>query len=60
MLFDHVRWPHFLLDELVDVEEHTILVLIPIPEANETLEPALDFEKSDGALIVVVVVTASP
>jgi hypothetical protein len=39
VLFDHVGWPHFLRDEIVDMEEHTIHVLIHIPEVNGTLEP---------------------
>jgi hypothetical protein len=56
MLLDHVKRPHFLRDEVVDVEEHTILVLVHIPEANGTLEPTLDFGKSNG---VVVVTTSS-
>jgi hypothetical protein len=48
MLFDHVGWPHFLLDELVDVDEHIIHVLIPTPKANGTL------------VDVVLIITASP
>jgi hypothetical protein len=60
MLFDHVRQSHFLHNEAVDVEEHTVLVLIHFPDRNGTLEPMLDIGKSDGALIaVVLIVTAS-
>jgi hypothetical protein len=55
MLFDHVRRQHFIHDEVFDVEEQTVLVLIQIVEANETLEPMLDYGKSDGANGAVVV-----
>jgi hypothetical protein len=52
MLFDHVGWPHFLRDEIVDMEEHTIHVLIDIPEVNGTLEPTLESRKSDGTVVI--------
>jgi hypothetical protein len=52
MLFDHIGRPHFLRDEVVDMEEHTVLVLVHIGEANRTLEPMLDFGKFDGVVIV--------
>jgi hypothetical protein len=52
MLFDHVGQPHFLYDEILNVEEHSVLVLIQIAEANGTLEPTLDSGKFDGAVIV--------
>jgi hypothetical protein len=52
VLFDHVGWPHFLRDEIVDMEEHTIHVLIDIPEVNGTLEPTLESRKSDGAVVI--------
>jgi hypothetical protein len=55
MLFDHVRRQHFIHDEVFDVEEQTVLVLIQIVEANRTLEPMLDYGKSDGANGAVVV-----
>jgi hypothetical protein len=41
MLFNHVGGWHFILDEAFDVEEQTMIVLIQIVEANETLQPTL-------------------
>jgi hypothetical protein len=52
MLFDHVGRPHFLCNEIVDVEEHVVLVLVHIAEANGTLEPKIDSEKSDGDVVI--------
>jgi hypothetical protein len=52
MMFDHVEQPHFLHDKVVDVEDHIVPMLVPIPEANGTFEPTLDFGKSDGAPII--------
>jgi hypothetical protein len=52
VLFDHVGWPHFLRDEIVDMEEHTIHVLIHIHEVNGTLEPTLESRKSDGTVVI--------
>jgi hypothetical protein len=52
MLFDHVGRPHFLCNEIVDVEEHIVLVLVHIAEANGTLEPKLDSGKSDGDVVI--------
>jgi hypothetical protein len=55
MLFDHVGRRHFILDEVFDVEEQTILVLVQIVEANGTLDPMSDSRKSDGADRVIVI-----
>jgi hypothetical protein len=55
MLFDHVGQYHFQRDELLHVEEHAILVLVHITEANGTLEPILDsrkFDEVDGAVVI--------
>jgi hypothetical protein len=59
MLFDHVRQPHFLRDEVFDVEEHIVLELIHISEGNGTLERTLDSRKSIGVDGVVIVAASS-
>jgi hypothetical protein len=58
MLFDHVVRPHFLHDEVVDVEEHIVLVLIHTTKANGTLEPTLDSRKSDAVYGTIVIVAS--
>jgi hypothetical protein len=59
MRFNHVGQPHFLYDEDVDAEEHTVPVLIHFPEANGTLEPTLNFGKSHGSLVAIVLIVSA-
>jgi hypothetical protein len=58
MLFNHIEWRHFILDEVFDVEEQNILVLVQIVDANGTLETMLVSRKSDGAGRAIIVVAS--